>query len=101
MVGREPAGEEDVGREWEEADGGTWMLSGRLETCKLEPCRARGRDRGGDEGEDGESEGSVESRDRWDWIQDGEEAKNRKRLRLWTAIDHGAEGGVTVGGAQG
>jgi len=29
MVGREPAGEVDVGREWEEAGGGTWMLSGR------------------------------------------------------------------------
>ena len=29
MVGREPADEVDVGREWEEAGGGTWMLSGR------------------------------------------------------------------------
>ena len=33
MVGREPAGEVDVGREWEEAGGGTWMLSGRPEAC--------------------------------------------------------------------
>jgi len=33
MVGREPAGEVDVGREWEEASGGTWTLNGRPEAC--------------------------------------------------------------------
>ena len=33
MVGREPAGEVDGGREWAEAGGGTWILSGRPEAC--------------------------------------------------------------------
>ena len=72
-----------------------------LEVGLHEPGAERGDEiESGDEGEDGEPEGSVESWDGWDWVQerpedepergwdqDGEEEETRKRPRLWT-VDH-------------